>query len=215
VGKTHLAAQAPEPLIIDVDRGSGQFDVARIDKLVNKTALMEALRIAYAEQGFKTVVIDSVTAVERLLVKECLLVNKWKTLEDPGYGKGFTALTQEWTDVLSALERIRDAGKNVILIGHQKVKSVNDPTLDVYDRLELDITKNATTAIVAATDAILFYRWKTRVKKEDNGKRSVGVSTGIRELYTQEKAGFLAGNRFGLDVCIENPTNETLWEKMK
>lgn len=216
VGKTHLASLAVEPLILDVDKGSGQLDVSRIDSVVNKAGLFEALRIAYTETGYKTVVLDSVTAVERILTKDILREHKQDSLESFGYGKGYQILAQEWNGVLTALERIRDAGKNVILIGHQKVKSVNDPTLDVYDRLELDITKNATTAIVAATDAILYYRWKTRVKKEENGmKRSVGVSTGIREVYTHERAGFLAGNRFGLDVCIENPTNETLWEKMK
>lgn len=216
VGKTHLASLAPEPLIIDVDKGSGQLDVARIDAIVNKDALLEALREAFKSEEFKTIVIDSVTAVERLLIKEVLREGKQDNLEGFGYGKGYQILAQAWNEVLVALERIRDAGKNVILIGHQKLKTVNDPMLETYDRMELDITKNATTAIVAATDAILFYRWKTRVKKEEKGmKRSIGVSTGIREVYTHEKAGFIAGNRYGLDVCIENPNNVTLWEKMK
>lgn len=214
VGKTHLATLASKPLILDVEEGSHQFDVARIVAIKTKASFLAALREAYKEQDYSTIVIDSVTAVERLLVKHVLEEHKQPNLEAFGYGKGFTILASEWAYVLSIIESMREK-KNIILIGHQKVKTVSDPTVDSYDKLEIDITKHATNLVCAASDAILFYRWKTRVKKDDNGRRPVAISQGVREVWTQERGGFLAGNRYGLDLCIENPTNESLWEKMK
>jgi len=214
IGKTHLASLAPEPVFLDVENGSSQFDVARVEgDITSYEKLMTGVREIYKSPDFKTCVIDSVTAVERIFTAHLLKENAWKTLEDPGYGKGYGALTGMWSHFIGVCESMRNSGKNVILIGHQRVKTTNDPMLEPYDRVEIDVAKNAASSIVSATDAVLYYRWKTRVKKGENGKRSVGLSSGDRELYTHEKAGFLAGNRYGLDVCIENP-NESLWQKM-
>jgi hypothetical protein len=215
IGKTHLASLAPEPVFLDVESGSFQFDVARVEGNIDSyDKLMHGVREIYKSPDFKTCVIDSVTAVERVFTAHLLRENNWKTLEDAGYGKGYGALTGMWNNFLGVCESMRNAGKNVILIGHQRIKPTNDPMVDPYDRIEVDVTKNASSSIVSATDAVLYYRWKTRIKKGENGKRSVGISSGDREVYCQERAGFVAGNRFGLEICVENPDG-TLWERMK
>ena len=215
IGKTHLACLADKPLIIDVENGSGHFDVARIDRILNFDLLTEAMREAVISKDFNTIIFDSVTRLERIFTADLLEKNpKWVNLETPGYGKGQLALAQMWKDFLEKLEMFRFRNKNVILIGHQRTKAVNDPILDPYDRIEIDVVKNAHSEITASVDAVLYYRWKTIVKKGENGKKNIAVSRNIRELYTQERAGFIGGNRFNLDVCIENP-DHTLWEMMK
>lgn len=215
IGKTHLASLAPTPVFIDVEEGAAQFDVSYVQGPIDTNErLTQATREVYKEKSFETVIIDSVTAVERIFVAHLLKENNWVSLETPGYGKGHAAVVGMWLHFLSVCETLRNSGKNVILIGHQRIRPVNDPLVDSYDRIELDVTKNASSAIMAATDAVLYYRWKTRVKKGENGKKSVGVSSGDREIYTQERAGFNAGNRFGLDLCIENP-DDSFWKKLK
>jgi hypothetical protein len=214
IGKTHLAALAPEPVFLDVEQGSSGFDVARVDGVIDTyEKLTHGLREIYKSPDFKTCVIDSVTAIERIFTAHLLKENNWQTLESPGYGKGYGALTGLWQHFIGVCESMRNGGKNVLLIGHQRIKPTNDPMVDSYDRIELDVTKNASSSIVSATDAVLYYRWKTRVKKGENGKKSVGLSSGDREIYCQERAGFLAGNRFGLDMCVENP-DENFWKGM-
>src|SRR5205085_10859163 len=89
IGKSSLAAKFPMPLFLDVERGTHQLDVDRLD-IETADELDKALaEVAKNDHDYKTLVIDSVDWAERLLADKVCAKNKWESIEEPGYGKGF------------------------------------------------------------------------------------------------------------------------------
>ncbi len=214
IGKTHLALQAKNPLIIDADDGSSQFDCDRIS-VTSYDVLLNALREAFKSENYDTVIIDSVTAIDRILTEHLLKEHNWDNMLALDYGKCFEHLYSEWKKLLNIVEQLKNKGKNIIWIGHQKIVTVKDPMLDSYEKLDLEISKLALKELMSRTDAILYYRWKINVVKDEKTKKVRGLSNGTRQIFTKENASFVAGNRYNLPASIDNPTNVTLWEMMK
>lgn len=211
IGKTTLASLAPKPILLDLENGSGKIDVARIN-LTRYDELFSAMAWA-ATQDYATVIIDSTTVIQKLLTENVLLVHKWKTLQQPGFGKGDAAVVEAWQRVLNAIRYIKASGKNCILVGHARTKTFQDPMLEAYDRYEPDVSKNAISPLTAALDCVFFYRYTTRVRQSDDEKRYLALGGNDRELYTQEQPAFIAKNRYNLEPIIENPSS-TLYERL-
>jgi len=200
IGKTTLASTAPEPLFIDLENGTDEIDVAR---LTVKTAddFIEALRVAYKSE-YKTIVIDSATALERRLSDQICTERKIKSLARAGYGAGFQDLKDAWQKLLTPIEAIQLTGRNVILIGHSKVRSVNDTVLgDAYDRTEIDVHKDSVQTLVSASDIILLMREEMTLKEDNNRTRAFG--SGQRAVYTADSPSFLAKTRVKLPPVIK------------
>lgn len=193
VGKTTLAASAEAPIFLDFEHGSDQLDVSRIH--INTFDDYEnAMRLIYKE-SFKTIIIDSVTSFERRLIEKICNERNIKTLARAGFGQGFQDLKETWQKVLKPIEAMLQINKNVILIGHQKIRIVQDPVLnDSYDRVEIDVSKDALQTLVAASDVITLMRQDFVVT--DNEGRSRAIGDGKRVLLTQDRPGYLAKSRY-------------------
>jgi hypothetical protein len=193
IGKTTLAGTATNPVFIDFEHGSDQLDVSRIH--INSFDDYEnAMRLVYKEQ-FKTIVIDSVTSFERKLTEQICFERKIKTLARAGFGQGFQDLKEMWHKVLRPIEAMLAIQKNVILIGHQKIRIVQDPVLNEgYDRVEIDVSKDTLQTLVSASDIITLMRQEFVVT--DNEGRSRAIGSGKRILLTQDRPGYLAKSRY-------------------
>lgn len=194
IGKTTFAAQAPNPVIIDIEGGSKQIDTTRIDedylKSVNDVA--EAIN-EMAASDYETIIIDSVSRLEKIIWNEVAKRNKKDSIEDIGYAKGYIYALEDWEKVLNACKEAKKKGKNVIIIAHNHQKTFNDPTMvEGYTRYELELHHKASGLIKKNVDGIYFANYKILVK---DGR---GLDTGERCLYTERRAGHDAKNRFGL-----------------
>ena len=105
VGKTTFASTAPKPLIIDLENGSlallgREVDIAQVDTLADAR---EAIKYAL-ENGYQTVVIDSITRYAELLLDEILKENKRDT-----------ARIQDWGEVVKRIKKLiwTLQGKNI------------------------------------------------------------------------------------------------------
>lgn len=212
IGKSWLAAQAQNVIFADAENGTAQLDCARV-RITTFKQLGEFIKWV-TEQPFDTVVLDSTTAIEAMMTTAILKEKEWESLEDPGYGKGFEVLKQYWAKLLKSVDYLKRSNKNVILIGHARVKSFADPMSAAYDRYELDVQAKAMPMLVAGLDAVFFMRWHTRVT-EDKEKRISARSNGDRELFTRERPAFIAKSRFSqLGEVIANP-DAALWQTIK
>lgn len=193
IGKTTLAGTATTPVFIDFEHGSDQLDVSRIH--INSFEDYEnAMRLVYKEQ-FKTIVIDSVTSFERRLTEQICQERKIKTLARAGFGQGFQDLKEMWHKVLKPIEAMLAINKNVILIGHQKIRIVQDPVLNEgYDRVEIDVSKDTLQTLVSVSDIIALMRQEFVVT--DNEGRCRAVGDGKRILLTQDRPGYMAKSRY-------------------
>jgi hypothetical protein len=200
IGKSTLAAGLPNPLVLDTEDGTNAIDVARVrceDQMTTEGTLHE---LARDSQGFQTVVIDSIDWAERQMIEHLLRKDQKRSIEDYGFGKGYTMVAEAMSRFLNVCDTLIDRGLNVVLVGHTKVARVSPPDMDEgYDRFELKLTKQSSPLVKEWADCILFANYKTRLVEGDDGRtRARGGKE--RVLHTERTAAWDAKNRFGLQA---------------
>lgn len=194
IGKTLMASSCSDKtLILDCEDGSSFLDVNRV-RIESFESLLASLAWA-SKQDFDTIVLDSMTAVERLTHKHVLASNpKWTTLADGGYGKGYEEFRNNVQRIFAGIEHVKKT-KNVIVLAHSKIKTVTEPGTDSFDRMEFDLEKNLIPIFVSQLDGCFYMRELTRVSKDEQGKNKP-ISSGARELVLNGRVGSLGKNRF-------------------
>ena len=198
IGKSTLASQFPSPIVLDTEDGTNHLDVARVtcgDWATLKASLVE---LGGDTQGFQTLVIDSMDWAERLLVEKLLKDANKRSIEDFGFGKGYTMVAEAVSRLLDDLDMLVNKGMNVVLVAHTKVARTSPPDMDEgYDRFELKLTKQSGPLVKEWADAILFANYKTRlVEGQDGRTRAKGGKE--RVLHTERTAAWDAKNRCNL-----------------
>lgn len=225
VGKTTFAASSPDPLIIDVEHGSLNIDVDRIEGIYKYDELINTLRQIYKneEPSYKTIVVDSVEAVEKLCAEKVTKDADVDSIEKVGggYGKGYTAASELFSVFLHALNMLWRKGYNIIAIGHAEIKTYINPEGTDYDRFKLRLDKRNEPTIKEWSEANLFMNFETFVDKNTDGfskDKGKARSLGRRCLFTERKAAYDAKNRYSLPEKIvipkENPF-EAFWKEYK
>ena len=225
IGKTSFAANADKPIILDLEGGSDNIDVARVSReaLPSFNSVMDVLRSLYTEQhDYKTVVIDSIDWLERMIFDEVAKEHGAKTIDDYkvaalGFGKGYTIALNIIKSLLAALDKLRvHRGMTIILICHSAVKKFTDPESESFDRFTLKLNEKVEGLLKEWSDCILFAKQKVFVTTSEEGfNRKVNKGrSGDRVIYTQEAASYLAGNRY--ELPNEMPLDfKTFWNEFK
>jgi hypothetical protein len=203
VGKTTFGASAPKPVLIQTEDGLGSIDIDHFPLAKSFGEVMEAFGALYTEEhDFETLVVDSLDWLEPLVWAEVCSRNKWSSIEDAGYGKGYLAAIDVWREYLDAVNGLRnDKGMAVIQIAHTEIRRFDSPETEPYDRYGIKLQKRASELVQEHADMVLFANWKVSVAKADAGfnkKVARGVGAGARVLYTEERPAFLAKNRHRL-----------------
>lgn len=198
IGKSTLAAQWPNPVVLDTEDGTGRIDCARVvcpDWMTLHTALVE---LGGNAQGFQTVVVDSVDWAERLLLESMLRKDGKTSVEDYGFGKGFTKLCEQFGKLLALLDGLIAKGVHVVMVGHSTVKRTTPPDMDEgWDRYELKLSKQVSPLVKEWADLLLFANYRTRLVEGTDGRtRAKGGKD--RVLFTERTAAWDAKNRYGL-----------------
>lgn len=221
IGKSYLASKASRVIFGDTERGTGRLDAKRV-VLDDFRKTLSFMTWATKQDEYDTVVIDSMTAFEKLVVGSVLADNNWQTLESPGYGRGHVVLKDYWRRFMNGIDYVKERGKNVIIVGHARVKPFNDPLQEGYDRYEPDVHKDVVAQLSASVDAVIFMRQRTILKDAADGdKRKIAVGEGA-ELFTADSPAFIAKNRFNLPNKILVPRVkdgdsliDPLWHRMQ
>jgi hypothetical protein len=203
VGKTCLATQFPQPIIIDTEASSHRFECSRIN-VSNATELETAIELLLDEpHTYQTIVIDTIDWAERYLLTKVCQANKVTGIEDFGYGKGWTYLREAFEQFLFRLNGFIRAGRHVILIGHAQVKRIQLPGLgDPFDRYEMKLEKRNADTLTEWVDFQLFINWDIRTAKTKDGQvRAVGGRE--RLIYPVHTAAYDAKNRLGLTEALK------------
>lgn len=204
VGKSTFGANAPSPIVLGTESGTAELDVARFadpDSWADVMAAVDELRTE--AHDYKTLVIDTLDWLEPLCwARVCERPDekgkRRESIEDFGYGKGYTAALDEWRLLLARLEQLRAArGMNVIMLAHSWIKPFKNPEGDDFDRYELKLHAKAGGLLKEWCDAVLFAHYETLTDKDRN-KRVRGISTGARLIHTTRTAAWDAKNRYDL-----------------
>jgi hypothetical protein len=203
VGKSTFAANADDPVVVATEDGLGMLKVASFPVAKSFDEVMEALAALYSDpHEFRTVVVDSVDWLEPLIWKKACDDNRWGSIEEPGYGKGYLAALDLWRQYLDGLNALRDErGMTVIQIAHTDIKRFDSPEHEPYDRYVIKLHARAAALLQEHSDIVLFANYRISTVKADvgfNKKVNRALGSGERVLYTAERPAFLAKNRYGL-----------------
>jgi hypothetical protein len=198
IGKTTLATQFPAPLVLDTEDGTHHLDVARVSVHDWKTLTLAVTELAVNPQGFQTIVIDSADWAEKLLIEWLLKTSGKKSIEDFGFGRGYTMLAEHWTRFLASCDVLVAQGINVVWVAHSTVKRVSPPDqTDGYDRYELKLTKQVSPLLREWCDLLLFCTYKMKLVEGGDGRlKAQGGKE--RVMHAEHSAAWSAKNRFGL-----------------
>jgi hypothetical protein len=216
VGKTTLAAEWPNPVLI---RTAGENPPAEIGlpsfdnedgttKITDYDALMSAIEALFVEDhGFETLIADAIDGIERLVWAETCKRHGWKSLEEPGYGRGYIEADQVWGEFFDAMRALNEQkGMKIVLLGHVEIKSFDDPANGSYSRFQPNLHKRASDALKAMCDIIAFVSHRVSITKEKTGfgaEKTTAGGQGLRMIYLEARPGYVAGNRYSMPDSLQ------------
>ena len=220
IGKTTLACGAPAALLMPLEVGFSGVSVAKLPMLQSWEETQQAMAeiLAAAKQPgfpFKTLVIDSSTALERQIHDAVLRSDpswakgnkKAMTMESAlgGYGKAYQYANELFVQFLAQLDQLAvHAHMNIIFTCHVFAAKMMDPASGEYDSWDLLLhsPKNQKTygkreIITQWADIVGFLHEPMFVSKADGMSKGVSQNKG-RVLGISRTPAYVAGNRYGM-----------------
>jgi hypothetical protein len=220
MGKTSLALQAPDAVYIQIapEKPPADVDPIGFGELTEYNQIVEALSALYTEDhAHKTLIIDSIDALEPLVWRETCLRNQWRDIEAPGYGKGYLAADHVWREIITGCDALRrDRGMAVIWLALASAENHEEPGTTPYKRYQMKVHKRAEGLLTQAADAVLFINTKVVIKESEAGfgkKATHAEGGGTRWLFTDGRPAYVAKNRYNLPDAIPLPKGQA-WQAL-
>jgi hypothetical protein len=226
IGKSTLACSAPGPVgVIDFDGSLGVLGLQHA-QVVNGIDSWPSLRAAVASQelwsGIKTMIIDTATRAEAMCAAHVIATvphekegRKIERIEDYGFGKGLQHIHDMFAPLLGDLDAHARSGRNVILVCHECVSNVPNPTGEDWQRYEPRLQsppsgKGSIRHLVKEwADQVLFVHYDVAIGQDGKAKGS-----GTRSIQPVERPWCMAKSRT-IDTPIPYPKNsDALWKAL-
>ncbi len=198
IGKSTFASQFPGPLFIDTEGSTRHMDVARPPKPTSWPMLLGLVGEVIRDPSLcRTLVVDTMDWAELMCTQYVCDKYQKKSIEEFGYGKGYTYLSEEFGRLLNQLSEVVERGVHVVVTAHAKMRKFEQPDeLGAYDRWEMKLSAKNAPLVKEWADMVLFASYKTYAVKTESGK--VKGQGGERRMYTAHHPCWDAKNRFGL-----------------
>lgn len=208
IGKSTLASKFPDAVFIDFEHGTDTMDVARFDTPDDFDGLIQLLKSIAQEDVCKSVVLDTADKMEAMLAEKVCDEKNFKSIEDAGYGKGYSYLADKWLEVLRACDDIVESGKNIVFVAHAQMRKFEQPDeMGAYDRWELKLSKKTAPLLKEWSDMLLFCNYKSNIVEDPKTKSKKAIG-GKRIMYATHSPVYDAKNRFGLPDSMDMEFDE-------
>lgn len=203
IGKSTFAAQFPDPVFIDTEGSTKDMDVARFPEPSSWTMILEQVsEVIRKPDTCRTLIVDTADWAEMLCITHVCTTNHKSSIEEFGYGKGYTYVQEEFGKLLNLLTDVIKVGINVVLTAHAKMRKFEQPDeMGAYDRWEMKLSKGVAPMVKEWGDMVLFCNYKTMVVNVDGQGTQKGKNKaqgGKRVMYTTHHSCWDAKNRYGL-----------------
>lgn len=149
-GKTYLARQFPDPIIINTDGNGKKIDTPHVDVYDFETFVNVLREIEEGKHTFKTIVIDLVDDIKTFLEEYVCKKYGVENLADAGFGKGFGDVKATWKRLMIRLTQLP---YYLVFISHviqvtdeyDKDKTIEQPSLE---QKYLNMTKGRTDVMI-------------------------------------------------------------------
>jgi hypothetical protein len=195
IGKSTFGAAAPGAVFVPTEDGVGLIDCAKFPLARSYGDVMAALRELQTEaHEFRTVVIDSLDWLERLVFEEVCAGENVTNIERIGYQKGYTFALNYWRPLLAQLDELRFSRQmGVVLIAHAKVEKFQTPEDAAFDRFSPRLHKLASALVQEWCDEVFFCTYSAA-----SNPQKVRNAEPERLMRTSEGPTHVAKNRLGM-----------------
>lgn len=215
-GKSTLAATFPKPVFIRAEDGLQAIPLERrpdaFPVLGSVSQLWDQLTALIKEDHqYKTLVIDSVTALERFFIQSVVDSDPKnpRSINQAlgGYGAGLAAVAALHQRVRKAAGALNNKGMHIVFIAHADTETIELPDADPYTRYSLRLGKRSIAPYVDDSDLVGFMKLQTYVTGD--GDRKKAISDGKRLITCHAMASCISKNRFGIttDLPVEQGKN--------
>ena len=213
IGKTTLGAKFPKPVFLPLEDGlisvCENENVDAFDLIEDMDECRAAmLFLQDSNHQYKTLVVDSITALTGLMEAEIMVgEKKAQSINQAlgGYGAGQAALANKCNKFcLMCRTLMRTKKMNIVWIGHEIVETVQPPDAPSYDRRTIAGAKKAIAPFLQNADVVGFIRERIETITDGKGEkaRQIGVGLGTREIFCMPEAGSVAKNRLGITAAL-------------
>lgn len=125
-GKTTLAVQMPNSLLLAFEKGYNALpgvNVVDITSWGDMKAIIRELKKPDIKKAYKAIIVDTIDIAADMCTKYVCSQKGIEALGDLGYGKGWTAFKDEFSDMFRGLTQL---GYAVFFIGHHKEAMIGD-----------------------------------------------------------------------------------------
>lgn len=226
IGKDTLLSTFERPCLIPAEEGAGNIDIDTFPLLEDErdaggnivesayAKLVRYITELHGDHNYKTVGVSTLDWLEWVINAEACRLNNWKSIEDPGYGKGYIEADKLWRTIAGGFDSLRRTkGMDVVMLAHGEIKRVDPPDQEPYDRHQMKMQKRALAMWQEWADMVLFANYKVTVAKDGSGfGKGKAKGSGERVLFTTERPTHLAKNRWALpdDIFIGK---DATWSK--
>lgn len=202
VGKSTFGADPVlAPIFLDLEDGLATIEAKRFPRIASTQDFARYVdALIDEEHPFKTLVVDSIDWLEKLVHEEVAREAGKKSVGEIDFGKGYARSTSIINACLQHLDALRrNAGMNILMIGHSTIEHFEDPSTEPYDRYIPRLHKGVNPVVCEWCDAVLFATFRIGTKESDGGfgrKRVRAVGRGDRILLTEERPSHRAKNRY-------------------
>jgi len=219
MGKTSFAATFPKPIFVRAEDGLQAIPQTKrpdafplIQEVGDLWAQLAAL--CNDPHDYQTVVIDSVTALERLFIHDIMSRpgEKASSINQAlgGYGAGPAAVAAMHQRVRKAAGILNERrGMHVVFVAHADVETMKLPDSDDYQRYSLRLPSKSQPPYVDDVDIVGFIKLTMFTRGED-GERKKAISTGEREMICHAAAANVSKNRFGITDPLPLPIGQNV-----
>ena len=209
-GKTTLAAKFPNAVWFLLEQGLPRgVSVAAMQGVNSFEGVLNGLRFLHGEEHpYKTLVIDTLDALEPYVLEHACAQHNWKNIEQPSYGKGWVLADDTWRRFLNGIVAVRNKrDMTIILTAHATIERVDDPRAPTYTSYQPKLHKRARALVMDACDVIGFLSEELRVVTDDGGfrERTRATAGNGRFLFVEGRPAFAAKNRYGLPEKLPIP----------
>lgn len=203
LGKTTFAANAPAPIFVRTEDGLGTLDVPTFPLADTFDEVMEALASLYAEHDFRTLAVDSLSALEPMIWAKVAADHGKDNVEDIGFAKGYIYALDYWREFMQAVRGLSQRGMTCVLIAHTEVVTFQSPETEPYDRYQLKLHRRAFAYLYEQADVIGFASFPVFVRKQSqDDKKGRAMPKGERQLLLQERPFAIAKNRYAMPETL-------------
>jgi len=217
LGKTSLACTFPQPIVIRAEDGLSAIpaeqrpDAFPVIQSVDDV-WDQLMALIKEEHEYKTVIIDSVTALERLFIQHVIDSDPKNPRSinqaNGGYGAGLAAVATMHQRVRKACGMLNERkNMHVVFVAHADTETVELPDQDPYTRYSLRLGKRSVAPYVDDSDVVGFLKLQTFTTGD--GERKKAMSDGTRLLVCYATASNVSKNRYGIedDIVFEPNKN--------